>query len=241
MPFYNLNLKRNPAASALVKTSKCSIRFVFGFLAGALFTAQAFASPILDVSGNADEAYVIRGNQGVGSLFRVTDSFNNVAIDLDYVCLGCGGAVSGFYLLSADINSTTVRDRDFAPFSGLTGSRVFSGLDLTPGDYYLIMALQEDLDPQSPALGAWTRSYDPAEFALSGIEDMLDWTISANFFFGLPQITDLNVLFSGSEHPDTGLLYSITSSEPSTPVPAPAPLLLVLSGLLLIELRRRAY
>jgi hypothetical protein len=203
-------------------------------LAVATFCGLAFstqAATVLSVSGStsplspAYDATNTPGLSGVG--FNIASDLTDLSFTVDYICSGV--CLVDAYLLN-DIGTTTTLSNVIAS-AELDGSSTtaFSGIDLTAGDYALILTT-------NTGIFSWNASATPTVF-YGGPASPLNSFVSSGFNATLPFASSVEAVN------DLAFLYSIEQNE-DTPSPVPlgptAPMLA--TGLLGIAfVRRRAH
>jgi hypothetical protein len=197
-------------------------------LAMALHSA-AMAAPIsvVTVSGSGNAPLIIDSGEAAAVGFTLGQDYSDVAIGADLFCVACEGSI---YLmrdligpLSDLVNFVT------GTFFDVNSSvdPLLDGLDLTAGNYFLIVAITEG------AVG-WNGS-DPID-----VDTAAGSSIGLDFFadeLASPEYrSDFGVILSAA-----GLHFSVRANEDDTgpiAVPAPPTLLLLLAGLTPILIRR---
>ena len=161
------------------------------------FAGVLHADPLLDVSGVGDLGYTINSDQAAAVTFTLTDFFTDLSVTADLFGINAQG---GAFLMT-DIGPTAgVGDIvDAIDLAGVTfagsGTLLFAGLALGPGDYALIVASDQAF-PTSTVL--WNESTTPTTTTFPGIIDGIDFFASSTAAF--PSASLFSVVFDRSAH-----------------------------------------
>lgn len=152
--------------------------------------APVGAVTILDVGGDVDYGQTIEAGEAVAVAFTLTQSFTNVSLSADIVSLGGQG---GLWLQSNELGpGASYGDLiDGKAFESGVGTPFFSGIDLEPGLYFLILSIDE-------GSAIWPGSLAPTIFEAEGATRGLDFRTDDT----QPWVpfSDFYVIFGGALH-----------------------------------------
>ncbi len=186
-----------------------------------LFLAEtAQATVLLNVSGVGSTGQLLQSRTAAAVSFTLDQSYTSVSISADLVCVNCSGKV----VLMKDRVGPTATLADFITGESLKESSgtspLFSGLDLSRGEYFLIFANAGDT-----GAAGWTGA-DPATITmLAGI------TRGFDLYAGSLDSVTYNSGFQGVLG-TRALLYSITgdAAGETSAVPEPGTWMLMILG-----------
>lgn len=196
-----------------------------------LCAAGLRAAPLLTVTGAGDLGHTINSNQAAAVSFTLTQAFTGISATADLTGVNARG---GAFLMSNLGPLATVADIvasvDLASivFAG-ADTLLFSGLDLGPGDYAILVASDQSFQSSTVI---WNGSRVPNVTAGLGIIDGIDF-FSASTAAG-PWSSSFTTVFDRSGH----FMLSVATQG----VPEPSTWLLVVlasAGLVVVQVRRR--
>jgi hypothetical protein len=183
----------------------------------------AVAEPLLLVTGDGTTGQVINGGQAAAVSFTLDQTYTNLAISADLVCVGCFGSIT---LIQGRIGPTATLANwvDGKTFNVLSSvDPLLQGLTLDAGDYFLVVAIT--------TTGAGWSGSDPAAIVTApGIVHGLDYFASALDVAAPFQSNFLPIASSASLH------FGVTGDARVATSELPEPSAAVLSGLALMAL-----
>jgi hypothetical protein len=177
------------------------------------------AGTIVSVTGFADHTYVVGSLEAIlASSFTITTAYDNVSVSANFdSSVGTGTA----YLTNRIGPGTTAGNVLATGTYTTTGDDLlFSGLDLTPGSYYVV------------AFGTFNQGWDgtdnPTVVTASGVTRNADY-FTNQFGSGVPNTSFPPASTLLVSNPQLNLLYSVTGDVAPT-VPEPGTWMLLLSA-----------
>jgi hypothetical protein len=213
--------------------SRFTVSLLFRFAAVLALASGAFADTIVSVTGTANSGYPL-GEQN-GYIFEASwttaTAYSNVSIAAE---VGNYGAEAFDAYLTTTVGPTeTAADQiaslpDFSPATENEVDTLFSGLDLPPGTYYLVLA---DNDPN--LFDVWLGNPGATPATAAGVTFDGD-----GYATNLPDTNPLTSTFTVQQ--DLGLFFQVTGDASSLPEPGSLSLNLIggFGGLWLWKHRR---
>ncbi|MDH5773388.1 MAG: hypothetical protein OEZ57_00545 [Nitrospirota bacterium] len=198
--------------------------FAISILLLTIGSPLANANTILDITGLGDTGQIIEADQAVAVAFTLTNTFTNVSVTADILCIACQGGV-WLHQNSLGAGASFGDTLDAFAFASNTSTPFFSGFTLNPGLYFLILAIDS-------GSAVWSGSITPTIFEAPGIMDEFDFH-STNTQAFVPQ-SDFGIIFG------EGTLHYTVEGDPMTgggtmtPVPEPSTAEFFLLGMILV-------
>ena len=179
---------------------------------------EATPVTLLSITGSGTTGTTADADQAVAAEFTLGKSYTDVAISADLVCVGCQGDI---YLMEGQIGpgATLANFVTGSTFNvGTSTSPLLSGLNLSAGDYFLIMSI-------TTTGAGWTASNPATITSVPGVSAGPDY-FASSINVSIPYESDFLAIQSSSS-----LMFSITANGGSA---APEPGTLGLFGLALV-------
>jgi hypothetical protein len=195
---------------------------VFVVLVILALSCCAAADTILDVSGTNNNSAVLLGGAAAATSFSLTSPETGVTISAPLTCNACSAVAFLTTVIGPSFNSVT----DTIALATVGSGPLFSNLTLGAGTYFLIVANTTG----NAGFVQWNGATSPTVVTAAGVTWNVDFSASS-LASSIPGST-----FTPRTNP--GLFYSLQTSTTVGSVPEPASCLLVITGLLMISIRR---
>jgi hypothetical protein len=186
----------------------------------------AMALPLLTVTGSGTTGQIINGDQAVAVSFSLDQTYANVSISADVICVGCVGSV----FLMQDLIGPTATLANFVDGLAFDVSSsvdpLLSDLTLSAGDYFVILGI-------TTTSAGWVGSSTPTITTAPGITHGINY-FASNLNTAVPYQSDFLPIFSTS-----ALHFSVSGDAQISSVPEPSTMVLMALGLIALVMSQR--